>query len=233
MEVKWSKVITELALDPLFANSGIASRTWEAVQAQFNRFKEDVLEKAGISDDQLNLSALEEEPDEFTKLMLNMAEEVAAKKTDSKEKREKKEKKNKDMLAFEDKMLSGSASIQQQSKEEAQMALLRTPSASETSDPVCSTSSGSEKKRKESKSWTDGIESTLRVLLREEEEDTLLRKRAFEEDEKTAAHKRSMEERQLKLQEETLALQKEQHKQREQETQLLLALVQQLVNAKK
>jgi hypothetical protein len=69
--------------------------------------------------------------------------------------------------------------------------------------------------------------------LREEEEDTLLRKRAFEEDEKTAAHKRSMEERQLKLQEETLALQKEQHKQREQETQLLLALVQQLVNAKK
>jgi hypothetical protein len=231
MEVKWTKVINELALDPLFANTDIVSHTWEAVQAQFNRFKEDVLEKTGISDDELNLSALEEEPDDFAKLILNMAEEVAAKKTESKEKREKKGKKNKNMLAFEDEMLDGSASIQQKSKEEAQIALLHTPS--DTSDAVLSSSSDSEKKRKVSKSWTDGIESTLRVLLREEEEDTLLRKRAFEEDEKTAAHKRSMEERQLKLQEETLALQKEQHKQREQETQLLLALVQQLVNAKK
>jgi hypothetical protein len=60
------------------------------------------------------------------------------------------------------------------------------------------------------------------VLVHEEEEDTILHKRAFEKDEKALTHLREMEERQIKLQEQMLEFQKDQAKQRVNKTKLFL-----------
>ena len=79
MEDKWKNVIRDLALDPLFAGTGLASKSWESVYSQFRRFKDEVLKISGVSDESVNLSGFSEEPTEYITLMMNMAEKIANK----------------------------------------------------------------------------------------------------------------------------------------------------------
>jgi hypothetical protein len=79
MEDKWKNVLRDLAFDPLFAGTGLASKSWESVYSQFRRFKDEVLDFSGVSDESVNLSGFPEVPTEYITLMMNMAEKIANK----------------------------------------------------------------------------------------------------------------------------------------------------------
>lgn len=91
METKWRRIIEELGSDEGFQGSKIESKPWESIQVQFHRFKDEVLSKCGVTSEAVNLSSMEEEPSEYVKLILNMAEEVETRKKDCDAKKEKRE----------------------------------------------------------------------------------------------------------------------------------------------
>ena len=62
MEVKWKSILDRITLMPQFI--GI-SCTWQTLQTQYNRFKDDVLKELQISEEGANLSGLANEPSEF------------------------------------------------------------------------------------------------------------------------------------------------------------------------
>jgi hypothetical protein len=88
MEVKWKSILDRITLMPQLI--GI-SCTWQTLQTQFNRFKDDVLKELQISEEGANLSGLANEPSEFQFLMVNMAEELFEQKHSAQHKKDKKQ----------------------------------------------------------------------------------------------------------------------------------------------
>jgi len=74
MKDKWTKVLSNLKGRPMFEELNIS---YTALQAHFKREMKEILELKGISSEGANLSGLDEEPSEYHKIMLNMAEELS------------------------------------------------------------------------------------------------------------------------------------------------------------
>ncbi|KAJ1417916.1 hypothetical protein B484DRAFT_466509, partial [Ochromonadaceae sp. CCMP2298] len=74
MKDKWVKVLTNLKGRPMFEELNIS---FTALQTHFKREMKEILELKGISSEGANLSGLDEEPSEYHKIMLNMAEELS------------------------------------------------------------------------------------------------------------------------------------------------------------
>lgn len=76
MKEKWSLVIEDLKQLSLFKEVS-DKLNWNLLYAKFKREMAEAIEKAGIDKQYVNLSALAEEPDDYTLLLLTMAEEIS------------------------------------------------------------------------------------------------------------------------------------------------------------
>ena len=152
---KWQRVKADLIVFKEFY--GFIDKGWESLQAQFNRFKDEVLKEAGISEEGANLSGLNEEPSEYQLLMINMAEEYQIKKQESKEKKEKKEKLQKVLLENEKSFLKRSLPEIDNVVNSPEVSTLANSSTSDLSTEIST--------KKVKRDWFDNVSSSFVNLV--------------------------------------------------------------------
>jgi hypothetical protein len=109
-EKKWQDVLSDCQKSKFCIEWITNPPKWDALETAFNRWMAETLKKYGISEEGANLSGLEEEADQFTKLMMSMAEDKAECEEAKKKEKEKEEKKRAAIFTHEN------AQINQQSK---------------------------------------------------------------------------------------------------------------------
>ena len=119
METKWSAVLAECLRNQLiFSDWNEAPPSWETLQTAFGKWTKDVLKKYGISEEGANLSGLEEDPGDFDKLILSMAEDNAKGKKEKAEKQEQENKRKQELEDTEYQFLKQSVSVLVSKEEE-------------------------------------------------------------------------------------------------------------------
>ena len=97
METKWTEILNKCLQNSLFSDWISKPPKWDALETAFNRWTKAVLKQYGISEEGANLSGLENEPSEFVKLIISMAED---KEQEAKEREEKKKKEEQKAVAI-------------------------------------------------------------------------------------------------------------------------------------
>ena len=204
---KWEKVLDKLKADADFQNIAIGVA---GIEAAFKRFQKEVLNKAGISEEGPNLSGLAEEPNDYEKLMILLAQETAQQKAKAKVAKNRKGNIRKGLLTHEEKTLT------QQGQVDSVSSLITTSTTDkQTAAAGAAGAAGADgTKKPRGRTFFDTFGDAVNQLTEKDPQEIDAekeeRRRRLDMELKEREQRLDHQERQLRLHEEQLQLQKAQ-----------------------